>query len=47
MRVPRDPLPLLVLGALVVVLVLGVTLFPKFSNLIKRNDCVASGRMDC
>jgi hypothetical protein len=42
-----DLLPLLVLGGLALLFVVGYFLFPAFLHAIQGNDCVASGRTDC
>jgi hypothetical protein len=40
-------LPGLVLLALVVLLMLGWVLFPRFAAYMQRQDCIASGRVNC
>ena len=42
-----DVVPLLVLGGLALLLVVGYFVFPAFLHAIQGTDCVASGRTDC
>lgn len=42
-----DLMPLIVLGCLALLLVIGYLVFPAFLHAIQGNDCVASGRTDC
>lgn len=40
-------LPALVLGALVLVILAGVWLFPRVAAYMSRQDCIASGHVNC
>ncbi len=42
-----DFLPVIVLFGIVVVICLGIWLFPYLQSVIQRQDCVATGRQDC
>ena len=42
-----DLVPLLVMGGLVLLFVLGYFAFPAFNGMMHHNDCVASGAVNC
>lgn len=46
-RRPPDLLPLLTLLAIVLVLLAGWWLFPRFQRMVSYQDCVASGHVNC
>ena len=50
---PRKPspvptlLPFIVMALILLVIYLGVLLFPKVQDYVRRQDCIATGRTNC
>ncbi len=42
-----DLVPILILAAIVVLILLGVWLFPRLQDALSFQDCVATGRANC
>jgi len=42
-----DLVPILILAAIVVLILLGVWLFPRLQAALSFQDCVATGRANC
>ncbi len=47
MKRGRDIVPVLVLGGLLLLFAVIYLAFPAFNGMMRHNDCVASGRMNC
>lgn len=53
MRPPRKPnsvptlLPFIVMAVILLVIYLGVLLFPTVQRIMNRQDCIATGRTNC
>ncbi len=53
MRPPRKPspvptlLPFIVMALILLVVYLGVLLFPAIQSYVSRQDCIATGRTNC